>query len=175
MRLIENVDVVDDNNEDDNENVDNVNDIYIGVVIIDPINWDSLEFKMIELVATKGLERDLTIVNAPKDKSSRLFTTNLSSRRDLTIVKCPKYKRDLPLTSLKKLHFYFIKRSTFTTRVRPSISHVLLIQSFLFSLEFLCNWLPAQYLSMPAYGNDDSEKVKQFLRVIKVMHSKTMK
>jgi hypothetical protein len=67
-------------NEDDNQNVDNVNDIHISVDIFDPRNWDSLESKMIELLATKGPIRDLSIVKGPRDKSRRRFTANLYTR-----------------------------------------------------------------------------------------------
>ncbi|XP_039688548.1 zinc finger MYM-type protein 1-like [Medicago truncatula] len=67
-------------NEDDNQNVDNVNDIHISVDIFDPRNWDSVESKMIELLATKGPIRDLSIVKGSRDKSSRRFTANLYTR-----------------------------------------------------------------------------------------------
>jgi hypothetical protein len=67
-------------NEDDNQNVDDVNDIHISVDIFDPRNWDSLESRMIELVATKGPKRDLKIVTGPRDKFSRRFTANLYTR-----------------------------------------------------------------------------------------------
>jgi len=71
---------VDVENLDDNQNVVNVNDIYISVDIFDPRNWDSLESKMIELLATKDPKRDLRIVKGPKDKFCRRFTANLYTR-----------------------------------------------------------------------------------------------
>ncbi|XP_058775520.1 uncharacterized protein LOC131649779 [Vicia villosa] len=59
----------------DAENVDSVNDNRND--IFDPRIWDSLESKMIDLLASKGPRRDFSIVKGPKDKSSRRFTTNL--------------------------------------------------------------------------------------------------
>jgi hypothetical protein len=71
------VENVDDDNVDDNE-VDSVNGI--GENIYDPTIWDSLDSKMIDLLAIKGPKRDLSIVKSPKDKISRRFTANLFTR-----------------------------------------------------------------------------------------------
>jgi hypothetical protein len=71
------VENVDDDNVDDNE-VDSVNGI--GENIYDPTIWDSLDSKMIDLLAIKGPKRDLSIVKGPKDKFSRRFTANLFTR-----------------------------------------------------------------------------------------------
>jgi hypothetical protein len=73
----ENVNV---NDNLDAENVDNSNDNGENLDIFDPTIWDSLESKMIDLLATKGPKRDLSIVNGPKDKTSRCFTANLYTR-----------------------------------------------------------------------------------------------
>ncbi|XP_003614637.2 zinc finger MYM-type protein 5 [Medicago truncatula] len=95
-------------NEDDNQNVDNVNDIHISVDIFDPRNWDSLESKMIELLATKGPIRDLSIVKGPRDKSSRRFTTNLYT---ITLSNGEKCDRDWLVYSkeLDRLFCFFCK------------------------------------------------------------------
>ncbi|XP_058744291.1 uncharacterized protein LOC131616850 [Vicia villosa] len=81
----ENVDSVNDIDFDttkidqlDVENVDSVNDNRKD--IFDPRIWDSLESKMIDLLASKGPKRDFSIVKGPKDKSSRRFTANLYTR-----------------------------------------------------------------------------------------------
>jgi hypothetical protein len=64
--------------ENVNLDVDNVNDN--GNDIFDPTIWDTLESRMIDLVATEGPKRDLSILKGPKDKSSRRFTANLYTR-----------------------------------------------------------------------------------------------
>ncbi|KAK2425520.1 zinc finger MYM-type protein [Trifolium repens] len=64
----------------DSENVDNANDNGENIDIFDPTIWDSLGSKMIDLLATKGPKRDLSIVKGPKDKTSRRFTANLYTR-----------------------------------------------------------------------------------------------
>ncbi|XP_050890844.1 uncharacterized protein LOC127096301 [Lathyrus oleraceus] len=67
-----------DNLDAEQVNVHNVNDN--GKDIFNPRIWDSLEFKFIDLLAMKFPKRDLSIVNDPKDKSYKRFTTNLYSR-----------------------------------------------------------------------------------------------
>ncbi|XP_058726408.1 uncharacterized protein LOC131597749 [Vicia villosa] len=64
----------------DAENLDNANDNGEDRDIFDPAIWDSLESRMIDLLATKGPKRDLSIVKGPKDKSFRRFTANLYTR-----------------------------------------------------------------------------------------------
>ncbi|XP_058784145.1 uncharacterized protein LOC131658911 [Vicia villosa] len=82
----ENVDAenVDNENVDvenvDAENVNNANKNGEDIDIFDPTIWDSLESRMTDLLSTKGLKRDLSIVKSPKDKSSRRFTNNLYTR-----------------------------------------------------------------------------------------------
>ncbi|PNX68001.1 zinc finger MYM-type protein, partial [Trifolium pratense] len=69
----DNVDVenADNSNNDNGENID----------IFDPTIWDSLGSRMIELLATKGPKRDLSIVKGPRDKTTaRRFTANLYTR-----------------------------------------------------------------------------------------------
>ncbi|CAL5205683.1 unnamed protein product [Lathyrus oleraceus] len=68
------------------ENVDNVNDKYED--IFDPRIWDSLESKMIDLLASKGPKRYLSIVKGPKDKLSRRFTANLYTQVLSNAEKC---------------------------------------------------------------------------------------
>ncbi|XP_058783351.1 uncharacterized protein LOC131658032 [Vicia villosa] len=64
----------------DAENLDNASDNGEDRDIFDPAIWDSLESRMIDLLATKGPKRDLSIVKGPKDKSFRRFTANLYTR-----------------------------------------------------------------------------------------------
>lgn len=65
----------------DAENDDNLNNPFEhSFDIFDPRNWDALDSKMIDLLVMKGLKRDLSIVNGPKDKFSRRFTANLYTR-----------------------------------------------------------------------------------------------
>ncbi|XP_058779656.1 uncharacterized protein LOC131653487 [Vicia villosa] len=64
----------------DAENVDNTNDNGEDINIFDSSVWDSLESRMIDLLAIKGPKRDLSMVKGPKDKSSRHFTNNLYTR-----------------------------------------------------------------------------------------------
>ncbi|XP_058733893.1 uncharacterized protein LOC131605566 [Vicia villosa] len=77
----ENVDAENVDSENvDAENVDNANKNGEDIDIFDPIIWDSLESRMIDLLVTKGPKRDLSIVKGPKDRSSRRFTNNLYTR-----------------------------------------------------------------------------------------------
>ncbi|XP_045827742.1 zinc finger MYM-type protein 5-like [Trifolium pratense] len=75
-----------DNEDDDNlegnvnDNVEQANPIERSFDIFDPRNWDALDSKMIDLLVMEGPKRDLSIVNGPKDKSSRRFTANLYTR-----------------------------------------------------------------------------------------------
>ncbi|XP_057429853.1 uncharacterized protein LOC130722970 [Lotus japonicus] len=66
--------------ENVNLDVDNANDNGDDIDIFDPTVWDNLESRMIDLLATKGPKRDLSILKGPKDKSSRRFTANLYTR-----------------------------------------------------------------------------------------------
>lgn len=72
----------------DAENIDSVNNNYED--IFDPRIWDSLESKMIDLLASKGPKRDFFIVKGPKDKLSRCFTVNLYTRVLSNAEKCDK-------------------------------------------------------------------------------------
>src|ERR1044072_2491512 len=74
-------------NATENVNLDNgdegegrANDNGDDIDIFDPTIWDTLESRMIDLVATEGPKRDLSIIKGPKDKSSRRFTANLYTR-----------------------------------------------------------------------------------------------
>ncbi|KAK2451143.1 hypothetical protein QL285_010216 [Trifolium repens] len=69
-----------ENDNLDAGNVDNSNDNGENIDIFDPTIWESLESKMIDLLAAKGPKRDLSIVKGPKDKTSRRFTANLYTR-----------------------------------------------------------------------------------------------
>jgi hypothetical protein len=88
---VENIDNIDvENVDDDNENVDvkneNVDDdneiVHAEIVhdIFDPTIWDSLDYRMRDLLITKGPKRDCSIVKGPKDKFSRRFLANWYTR-----------------------------------------------------------------------------------------------
>lgn len=74
------------NNEDDNlednvnDNVEQGNPLEHSFDIFDPKNWDALDSKMIDLLVMEGPKRDFSVVNGPKDKFSRRFTSNLYTR-----------------------------------------------------------------------------------------------
>lgn len=70
----------------DAKNVDSVNDNCEN--IFDPRIWDSLESKMIDLLALKDPKRDFYIMKGPKYKSSRCFITNLYTRVLSNAEKC---------------------------------------------------------------------------------------
>ena len=70
---------VDPENRDDVPIVDDVN-LNNFLDIFDPRNWDALDSKMIDLLATNGPKRDLSILKGPRDKLSRRFTANLYTR-----------------------------------------------------------------------------------------------
>lgn len=74
-----NVNVTENDNLDD-ANADNANENDEDINIFDPSIWDSLESRMIDLLATEDPKRDVSIVKGPKDKSSRRFTSNLYTR-----------------------------------------------------------------------------------------------
>jgi hypothetical protein len=81
VNLNTSLDNEDDNLEDNvNDNVEQANPSEHSFDIFDPRNWDALDSKMIDLLVMEGPKRDLSIVNGPKGKSSRCFTSNLYTR-----------------------------------------------------------------------------------------------
>ncbi|XP_039033213.1 zinc finger MYM-type protein 5-like [Hibiscus syriacus] len=69
---------MDHNSDHTNRNVEQNESVYVD--IYDPRKWDSLESKLIDILAVNGPKRDLSIVKGPKDKFSRRFSSTFYTR-----------------------------------------------------------------------------------------------
>ncbi|XP_039039777.1 zinc finger MYM-type protein 5-like [Hibiscus syriacus] len=69
---------MDHNSDHTNRNIEQNESVYVD--IYDPRKWDSLESKLIDILAINGPKRDLSIVKGPKDKFSRRFSSTFYTR-----------------------------------------------------------------------------------------------
>ncbi|XP_039050203.1 zinc finger MYM-type protein 5-like [Hibiscus syriacus] len=69
---------MDHNSDHTNRNVEQNESVYVD--IYDPRKWDSLESKLIDILAVNGPKRDLSIVKGPKDKFLRRFSSTFYTR-----------------------------------------------------------------------------------------------